>query len=266
MARIIRALVVGAVLAGGVIAASSCSPVSEVSVCESGQDGGTPIGEFLGELPKSPVVAPYKIKGKITSDVAIEVLTIGGVQVQAGTSAPDFALWTADLTKDDLEANRVGTDAKLDLIATTVCGTTATLASRLIPIGPSSVTPITNLKVSIDPPQGECYLPADGSAVARIHVAADAVFAFATVSPTATNGVLSPPGNVSLNKDAAYELLLAGSKAGAAVVIVSSGGVAAAPQTILVAAAPQISPTGGSAIRAIPYSLYVRPLAKTSEA
>jgi hypothetical protein len=256
MARIIRTLVLGAALAGGALALASCVPDTEVSVCDPGQGGSAATGSFLGETPTAPVTT-YKAKGEILSMVAIEALTVGGVPVPATAAASNFALWTVDLTRDDLEANRVDTDAKLDLVAKTVCGQSTTLASRLVPIGPSPTVPVTNLELTIEPPQGACYLPADGSAPARVHVSADKAFAFSAVTPAASKGTLSPSGNVTLNQDGAFDLFFTASAPGMAIVTVSSGGVTGDPHAILVAAEPQLAPTGGVAVRGTPYSLYV---------
>jgi hypothetical protein len=266
VARFVRLLVIGGVaVVAGALSEVACVDNSEVSICDRG--AGTPTGRITtpATTTQTPVTIPYTVSGVIDyPGVAVDYVTVAGVPATATDT--NFSVWTAQLGKDVLEANRMGDDAQIVVKARTVCSgpnDETTIATQLVPIGPNPQTPITGLTVTIDPPSGDsCYLPANGSAATTVEISADMPFARASVNVAATNGVLSPSGSVTLNPSAKYDLFLTGSAQGTAVVTASSGGVTAASKSILVAAAPLIANAGGSAVRGVDYSLYVTSLGK----
>lgn len=244
---------------------TSCEVPSEQTEFCDGEDTTIAVTGAItaGRTDLVPKVLPIEVKGKLTSAYLVQALTVGGVP--ADGVAANYADWSVKLGEAELEANRDGDLAQIDVVATDLCGKPHTVDSMQIPLWPSPGVTVSGLDMSLTIlPEGECSLPASGSSSAIVRVTASAASLRGKVTLSATRGSFAGGGaTVDLllakdGQDTSATAYFIPSSAGAALITAAVDGSTVKAVTLLVTAAPEMLPATLTAKAGSTYNLQVR--------
>jgi hypothetical protein len=147
------------------------------------------------------------LTGTLTAGVRLQRFEIAELAV---TGTDNYSTWKVTVPARLIEEHRTGKTSTLQANVVDVCGTSHPLDPIEVAAEALSGIEAEGLSVSLKPPGGDCYLPADGKRVADIDVIASAGAEAIRVSLSATGGTLLG------TRDSDHTVLLQASGQGAA--------------------------------------------------
>ncbi len=187
------------------------------------------------------VSGEQEIQIELSSDILISSVHIGSVAATSTSDKP--RQWAAKLTQTDLDAAAAGDEtANFTVTATDVCGRAHPIDKPL-----AFVLRVDHLDLSRTLPEGQCFLPMNGSAPAIVDVATSAAAAGTSVFLTASQGKLAGAANTLETKliggadDASLRTYFTGAAPeGTTAIYARVGSFSSAPVSVLVAGPPAI--------------------------
>lgn len=216
--------------------------------CEGGASGQiTATAQFS---PGNPQRHDLVVTGTAADDrgLAIRSVTVSGVL--ATNTGFNFSTWTATVPAATLAAQADSSgQTTISVVAVDSCG--ATVNAYTSPAFAVDLTPgirVDSLQITLTPPGGEAFIPANGSIPASLRITANPEAAGAVVAVSASIGTIDGAvgGTVVLSGDghtmpAAASLLYQSTKSGNALVTASAKDQTATA-AVLVAGPPLILP------------------------
>jgi hypothetical protein len=207
------------------ISLTSCD--STPPTCGSDDDIAVEVGVETKSLATAPNTGELKVEGWASSELRLAQLMIGSVR--ATGIGDNFTTWSATLSQAELQLYGDGQLASVPVVAIDACGDAHEFDPLLVYVDAPTGSSAPGLEISVTAADGDCYLPADGSAFARVDVSADvsAVGVLVNLSAAIAGDFLATQTNLtrlSLDGEAARSSALFRPKAAGQLGLLASAG------------------------------------------